>query len=95
MRHHERIENTIQLRETIRAGEYAWPGAYPVALLMDDGDVICIKCGRDNYRSLSESLRMNLRDGWRTEGCFINWEDENLSCAHCGGRIESAYGSDE
>ena len=32
--------------------------------------------------------------GWRVIACDVNWEDENLYCAHSGKRIESAYCED-
>ena len=34
------------------------------------------------------------RDQWRAMGVQINWEDTELTCAHTGERIQSAYGDD-
>ena len=93
--HHESIDTGLQFRETLRAGPYAWPGGYPLALLADDGESLCFDCAKDNARQIIRSIRDRSRDGWQIVGCFVHWEGEPLQCAHCGKAIPSAYGSDE
>ena len=83
--------NSIELRKAIRA-KYAWPGGYPMALLMDDGAAVCMDCARKEYKQIAHSNRHNIRDGWKPEAAFINWEDQDCYCAHCNAQIESAYG---
>ena len=74
---------------------YAWPGGYPKALFMTDGECLCVKCAKDNFRLIVDSTKSNARDdGWCAMGVDINWEDENLYCANCNAHIESAYGED-
>lgn len=85
--------NSIELRNAIRH-PYAWPGGYPLALLMNDGEAVCMKCARSEYRYIAHSNRHNILDGWMPEAVFINWEDQELYCAHCNNQIESAYGQD-
>ena len=75
--------------------KYAWPGGYPLAILMSDGECLCIDCAKTEYRQLAYSEIHKLRDGWRPESPFINWEDTELFCAHCNKPIESAYGDNE
>lgn len=84
--------------ETLRAVRafirqpYAWPGGYPMALLMSDGETLCAKCARAEYRQISNSTRHALRDGWRAADVFVHWEGAPLICAHCGAETASAYG---
>lgn len=88
-----RIEQSLALRRAIR-DKYAWPGGYPLYVVCCDGGALCIKCARENYKQIAYANRNAQRDGWRTEGADINWEDADLHCDHCGGRIESAYAED-
>ena len=70
---------------------YAWPGGYPVHVVLSDGDLLCTQCARAEYRQLSEADRDQGRTGWEPIGAEIFWEGEE-SCGHCGTTIESAYG---
>ena len=79
------------LRTFIRSNGYAWPGGYPMALLMADGEVIDAQSARENYRLIRRAVS---RD-WTPVDAFIHWEGEPLTCAHSGREIPSAYGSDE
>ena len=63
-----------------------------MALLMTDGECLCMDCARTEYKLIARSNRDNSRDGWAPETVFINWEDTELYCAHCNNAIESAYG---
>lgn len=83
--------NSIELRKAIRA-KYAWPGGYPMALCMSDGDSLCMGCARKEYKQIAYANKHNSRDGWAPCAVFINWEDTQCFCAHCNDRIESAYG---
>ena len=73
---------------------YAWPGGYPLYLIMTDGAPLCAKCTEDNLDLICESTRGGERDGWEAAGIAVNWEDTDLVCEHCGDKIESAYGED-
>lgn len=88
------ITNTQQLRAAIRA-PYAWPGGYPTYLITSDGGALCHKCGRTEYRLISEAIRHDdTTGGWQVIGQDVNWEDSELYCDHCGDRIKSAYAED-
>lgn len=77
-----------ELQSFIRSNGYAWPGGYPCALLMLDGEVIDARAARENYRAIRRATE---RD-WRAVAVFVHWEGEPLICAHSGRSIQSAYG---
>lgn len=86
----------IELKNFIRSGGWAWPGGYPCALLMRDGESIDSQSARENYRLICEAMRSNdRRSDWFPEAVFVHWEGESIVCAHSGRLIESAYGRDE
>ena len=80
--------DTKELQQFIRSGGYAWPGGYPCAILMADGEVIDAQSVRENYRRVRRALT---RD-WTPVAVFIPWDGESLECAHSGREIPSAYG---
>jgi hypothetical protein len=82
--------NSIELRNAIRS-KFAWPGGYPMFIVMADGEALCMDCARVEYRQIARASRYNLRDCWQPAGVDINYEDSELCCCHCGERIESAY----
>lgn len=90
-RTHGTIDNTVQLRSTLRAGQWAWPGGYPMYFITDDGAALSFDAVRDNYAQCSRSIRERCSDGWRIVACAVNWEDGELTCDHTGKPIESAY----
>lgn len=87
---------TADLKSFIRSGGWAWPGGYPCALLMKDGECIDAQAARENFRQILRAMRDERpwwRDAqWTPEAVFIHWEGEPLVCAHSGRIIESAYG---
>jgi hypothetical protein len=80
-----------KLQEFIRSGGFAWPGGYPCALLMSDGEVIDAQAARENYRL----IRREVLPSWVAIDVFVHWEGEPLYCAHSGREIPSAYGVPE
>lgn len=81
--------NKQTLQQFIRSNGFAWPGGYPMALLMSDGEVIDARSARENYKLIR---RASSRD-WSPSEVFIHWEGEPLRCAHSDRPIESAYGN--
>lgn len=86
------INTTLEFKNALRAGPYAWPGGYPLFFICDDGGTLCCKCAHSEARNIFKSIAGSHRDGWRVVGQDINYEDPDLCCAHCNGQIESAYG---
>lgn len=57
---------------------------------MGDGELLCPKCAKENFRLIAQATKDNLRDGWQAAGADILWEGEEY-CAHCDKELESAY----
>ena len=88
------VEILHQVKHAIRH-KYAWPGGYPLFVLMHDGEALSCDAARENWRQICFATLHGLRDGWQAIGAEINWEDAALFCAHSGQRIESAYAEEE
>jgi len=84
-----------ELKYFIRNHGFAEVGCYPLALLMNDGEVLDWQSAKENYRQILRSTKHKDQDGWQALGTFIYWEGEPLICAHSGRAIESAYGVPE
>jgi hypothetical protein len=89
-----RIETIADLKATLRAGAYAWPGGYPLYFVCDDGAALSFDSVKDNLAEVICAIRHGLRDGWRVVACEINWEDNDLTCEHSGKPIPAAYGEE-
>lgn len=84
------IEILHRVKQAIRQ-PYAWPGGYPLFVVMDDGESMSIDAARENWRQICRAaIGRNDRD-WIPCDVQINWEDPELFCVHSGKRIESAY----
>jgi hypothetical protein len=85
-----------KVKDAIR-NKYAWPGGYPMFLVMEDGAALSIDAARECWREIVDAhLRPDYLDKqWQVAAVDINWEDSELYCAHSGAKIESAYGEDE
>jgi len=72
-----------------KADKYAWPGAYPIMYLMNDGELLCADCVNDPSNPVHFG---GDNDGWRIESVYVHYEGGPEFCAHCGDTTESAYG---
>ena len=90
-RTHREISTVADLKATIRAGKYAWPGGYPMFFITSDGEALSFEAVEQEFGQVAYAIRHELNDGWRVVGCDINEEDADLFCAHTGKPIESAY----
>lgn len=87
--------DTNTLKEFARH-PYAWPGGYPLVLVMSDGECLCSSCTRQNYREIRRAQKdRDYRSGWCPVGVDIHWEGAPIYCAQCNTPIESAYGDPE
>ena len=87
--------NPAQILQSVKyvaRHRYAWPGGYPMFVLLSDGECLCAK---SEFPAIAHSTITDSRDEWRAMASDINWEDSSLYCAHCNATIESAYGDDE
>lgn len=92
---HTYIKTTAEFKATVRNGQYTWPGGYPMFFIMSDGEALCFDCAKREAGLIIRSIRERQNDGWRVEGCDINYEDNDLYCCHCNDKIESAYDDDD
>jgi len=84
---------TSELKTALRNGKYAWPGGYPVYFIASDGEALSFDSVKENYREVLYAMKhFGDFSGWNVVACIINWDDEDLTCAHSGDKIESAYG---
>jgi rubrerythrin len=92
-KHHTRIKTVADLKDSLRAGPYAWPGGYPLFFITADGGALSFKTVEDNLREVMDAIRTNdRRSGWRVEALDVNYENDDLYDDHTGKKIESAYG---
>jgi len=87
----DNIKTLASIKRALR-DKYAWPGGYPLYIVMADGEALSIDAARAEWRNVCYATLHGLRDGWQAAGVDVNWEDANLTCAHTGAAIESAYG---
>ena len=81
---YRRNPTPIEAAKLVAREKYAWPGGYPLILVMDDGAALCPDCVRSEFRRIAYSTRNGLRDGWRAAGYQIEeCPDEDERCAHC------------
>ena len=66
---------------------WAWPGGYPLFYMGLTGSVICSSCARAWENTPADK---RFEDDAPTT-YDVNWEDPDLYCDACSGRIESAY----
>ena len=72
------ITNTRELKATLRAGAFAWPGGYPLYFVTSDGGALSFQTVREELPSVLDSIRENNSDGWQVIGCDVNWENTSL-----------------
>lgn len=92
---HREIKTVSDLKATLRAGEFAWPGGYPLYFITNDGAALSFKTVRKEFRQVLYSIRNQMSDGWRVCCCEVNYENPELYDDHSGERIESAYAEEK
>jgi len=83
-------EIIVQVKRAAKE-QYAWPGGYPLFIIMHDCEALCCDCAKRNLGQIARDTSQRNRDSWQAETVAINWEDADLYCVHCSKRIESAY----
>ena len=84
-KHYQTIQNTTQLKATLRAGEYTFPGGYRLAFLASDGEWISFDAVKESLHCVVDSMRNDIRDGWFIVACDIVDHYEGAAyCAHTG-----------
>ena len=79
------------IKEYIRH-PYAWPGGYPKTLILSDGECLCPKCAKENFRQVLEATKARDHSGWRADCVNVIYEtDSPIECCNCNQNIEVAY----
>lgn len=88
--HHRSIKTVADLKATLRAGPYAWPGGYALYFVTADGASLSFDAVRKEFRSIANAIKHgDTRGGWRVIGCESTAEcDETPVCDHTGKSIE-------
>jgi hypothetical protein len=76
-RTHRAITNIADLKATLRAGEYVWPGGYRLAFVTSDGAVLSFGAVRKNFRIVAESIRDDDDNGWLILGVIGEHESDS------------------
>lgn len=83
--HHRVITTGQDLRATLRAGEYAWPGGYRLYFVTSGGAALSFDAVRANLVSVLDSIRHDIHDGWLVVGLASSEIDEEpVYCDHTG-----------
>ena len=88
--HRRTIETVADLKATLRAGPYAWPGGYALYFITADGAALSFGAARGEFASIARAIRDDdKRSGWRivATGCTAE-DDETPTCDHTGQPIE-------
>jgi hypothetical protein len=82
--------NAQHLKRFVRS-PFAFPGAYALIAVMDDGECLCHDCTRKNFREILHATKTADRCGWNFQDVTINYEDSSLYCAHCDEPMSPEY----
>lgn len=87
---HRIIRTVADLKATLRAGQYTWPGGYQMYLVGSDGSVLSFEGARADLEAVIEHI-------WNGGDlvCQVNYEDQHLYCDATGNRIPPCYVDDE
>jgi hypothetical protein len=86
---HRDIKTGADLRATLRAGPFAWPGGYPLYFITNDGEALSFAAVLDRIEEETRAIRDRSRS--RVIACEVNFEDGTLVCTHTGESIPAAY----
>jgi hypothetical protein len=79
---------SLRLADALSRAPFAWPGGYPLHAITSDGGNLCHHCCGSERLNIATTSG---NDGWTVVDLAVNWEEPELHCDHCSGRIESAY----
>ncbi len=82
----------MQALEQLRAfARYQTHAGYSWAAVMADGEMLCERCVRENYRQCYRETRDESQSDWACVGLTHSGESEEpATCAHCNRTIWEA-----
>jgi hypothetical protein len=87
-RHYRNISNANELKASLRAGEYTFPGGYRLFFITNDGACLSFTSVRENFCAVLDSVKTQCNDGWRVIAMSGEHEiEEPVFCDHSGERI--------
>lgn len=89
--HKNQLDSVGDIKAALRAGHYTGLGGYPLYFITSDGAALSFESVLQNFRSVADSVKKRINDGWRVVGLDINYEDADLICDHSGKKIGAAY----
>jgi hypothetical protein len=90
-RHHREIRTVADLKATLRAGPYAWPGGYALYFVTADGATLSFEAVRQEFRQVAAAVKAG---DWRCSGWLVIGtgntaeDDEEPVCDHTGKPIK-------
>lgn len=88
---HTNIKSVADFKATLRAGEYAWPGAYQMYFITSDGAALSFDSATKHASQVIWDIQNGCDGGWRVIGADINYENNDLYCEHSGQKIPPSY----
>lgn len=76
--------NPCDIPRYIARNPYAWPGGYDIIGVCGDGEMLCAKCIRDNYKLVMAATRYDAAQGWDIAWYMTaDWVEESTLCCNC------------
>jgi hypothetical protein len=83
-----------ELKHALR-NPFAFPGGYTLAFYCWDGERLCPKCVRAEFKQVVREKATPLPRSyhqWRVDYIDVHWEGPPDFCAHCNVELPSEYG---
>jgi len=73
---------------------YGWPGGYRRAIYTEDGEELCMRCTRENFRLIVQATVYDKRysNPWAVAEVNFHWEGPPHFCCNCNVELPSEYG---
>lgn len=81
---------SLRIADKVHKERYAWPGGYPLYAVTNDGAALCHACCGSQREWIGTTTGS---DGWCVIGMDVNWDETDLTCDHCGDKVEAAFES--
>lgn len=80
------------VKSAIRTNGTAWPGGYPLYIVMGDGEPLSVKAAKQHWKLIVQDTIAG-RGTWQAAGVEANFENTSLACCHNREPIKAVYAS--
>lgn len=95
-RHVRDIKTLADVKASLRAGPYAWPGGYECFFITRDGACLCFGCARKEFRQIAWDFQNDCSTGWRVKWTARASDFEGAeNCDHCNTVLVEGIGGSE